>query len=152
MTSTPAVLFVCVRNSGKSQMAAALMRTAAGDRVEVHSAGTDPGRTLNALSVQALGEVGVEVGDEHPKPVDPTLLRRVAAVVILGREARLDPVDRVLIMHWDIDEPSERGIDGMDRMRLVHDDIAAHVQHLLADFTQPTPASRPPFNHIGTTP
>ena len=70
----PSVLFVCVRNSGKSQMAAALLRHHAGDTIEVHSAGTDPGFALNQLSVQVLAEAVVEVGDEHPKPVDPELL------------------------------------------------------------------------------
>lgn len=141
MTAAPAVMFVCVRNSGKSQMAAALMRAVAGNRVAVHSAGTDPGQELNALSVQALGEVGVEVGDEHPKPVDPALLARMDVVVVLGREARLGPVDGARIRYWDTDEPSERGIGGMERMRLVRDDIAARIQPLFTELTRRPPAA-----------
>lgn len=58
----PAVLFVCVRNGGKSQMAAGLMRATAGDRVEVHSAGTSPGEKINALSAEVLAEQGVDIG------------------------------------------------------------------------------------------
>ena len=73
----PSVLFVCVKNGGKSQMAAGLMRKVAGDRVEVHSAGTAPGAAINALSAQSLLEVGVDITGEHPKPIDPALLDEV---------------------------------------------------------------------------
>ncbi|MBC2589571.1 MULTISPECIES: low molecular weight phosphatase family protein [Rhodococcus] len=135
---TPSVLFVCVKNGGKSQMAAALMRQAAGGRIAVHSAGTAPGPTLNALSVQALEEVGAPVDGEYPKPIDPQLLREVDLVVTLGRDAR---VDAAYVENWDTDEPSERGIDGIERMRLVRDDIAARVDALAArllDSASPT--------------
>ncbi|MFE7742295.1 low molecular weight phosphatase family protein [Nocardia sp. NPDC057455] len=133
MTAIPAVLFVCVKNGGKSQMAAGLMRHAAEGRIEVYSAGTAPGESLNALSVQSLLEVGVDIRDETPKPIDPRLLRAVDLVITLGREAHVDPVDRVRIVNWDTDEPSERGIGGIERMRLVRDDINTRVQHLLAE-------------------
>ncbi|MDV6295959.1 arsenate-mycothiol transferase ArsC [Rhodococcus aetherivorans] len=135
---TPSVLFVCVKNGGKSQMAAALMRKAAGGRIAVHSAGTAPGPALNALSVQALEEVGAPVDGEYPKPIDPQLLREVDLVVTLGRDAR---VDAAYVENWDTDEPSERGIDGIERMRLVRDDIAARVDALAArllDSASPT--------------
>jgi arsenate-mycothiol transferase len=134
--STPSVLFVCVRNSGKSQMAAALMRQAAGNRVRVYSAGTDPGPGLNALSVQVLEEVGADIAGEAPKPVDPHLLAAVGLVVVLGREARLDSAD-IEVRTWDTDEPSLRGINGAERMRLVRDDIAARVDALLPELLSP---------------
>lgn len=127
----PAVLFVCVKNAGKSQMAAALMRQLAGDRIEVYSAGTKPGDRLNDLSVQALTELGAPVADEHPKPIDPDLLARVDVIVTLGREAQVDGGGSP-VQNWDTDEPSERGVDGIERMRLVRDDIAARVQALAA--------------------
>jgi arsenate-mycothiol transferase len=127
---TPQVLFVCVRNGGKSQMAAGLMRKAAGDRVEVHSAGTHPGAKINALSAQVLAEVGVDITGETPKPIDPDLLRTVDLVVTLGRDATVDVPDGVELQNWDTDEPSERGIDGIERMRLVRDDINARVEAL----------------------
>jgi arsenate-mycothiol transferase len=66
---TPSVLFACVRNGGKSQMAAGLMRKAAGERVEVHSAGTNPGEKINALSAQVLAEVGVDISGATPRPI-----------------------------------------------------------------------------------
>jgi arsenate-mycothiol transferase len=127
---TPSVLFVCVRNGGKSQMAAGLMRKAAAGRVIAHSAGTDPGAKINALSAEVLSEVGVDITGETPKPIDPELLRTVDVVVTLGREAQVDVPAGVGSQSWDTDEPSERGIDGIERMRLVRDDIDARVRAL----------------------
>jgi arsenate-mycothiol transferase len=129
----PSVLFVCVRNGGKSQMAAGLMRKAAGDSAEVHSAGTDPGEKINALSADSLVEVGADMSGETPKPIDPDLLRRVDVVVTLGREAHVVVPDGVELRNWDTDEPSERGIDGIERMRLIRDDIAARVDELVVE-------------------
>ncbi|WP_197480696.1 arsenate-mycothiol transferase ArsC [Rhodococcus sp. EPR-157] len=130
--SMPSVLFVCVKNGGKSQMAAGLMRKAAGDTVEVHSAGTKPGSAVNALSAESLLEVGVDLTGEQPKPIDPEVLARMDYVITLGSEAKLDAVDGPTYLNWDTDEPSERGIDGIERMRLVRDDIAARVDDLTA--------------------
>lgn len=128
---TPSVLFVCVKNAGKSQMAAGLMREAAGGTVDVHSAGTRPGSAVNALSAAALAEVGVDITDQTPRPIDPALVRAVDVVVTLGREAHVPTVAGTRFETWDTDEPSERGIDGIERMRLVRDDIARRVEDLL---------------------
>ena len=130
-TGHPSVLFVCVKNAGKSQMAAGLMREVAGDAVEVHSAGTKPGGEINALSAAALAEGGIDITDQTPKAIDPALLRDVDVVVTLGREAHVEPVEGTRFETWDTDEPSDRGIDGIERMRLVRDDIAARVEDLL---------------------
>jgi arsenate-mycothiol transferase len=130
---TPSVLFVCVKNAGKSQMAAGLMRSIAGDLVDVYSAGTKPGSEINALSAVAMAEVGVDISTETPKPIDVQLLRDVDVVVTLGREAHVDPVARTRFENWDTDEPSERGIDGIERMRLVRDDIGERVRRLLGE-------------------
>lgn len=140
MTRAPSVLFVCVKNSGKSQMAAALMRHHAGDEIQVYSAGTQPGNTLNALSVQTLTEAGIDIGDEHPKRIDPALAANVDAIVVIGRQARLDPPPGPRTLVWDTDEPSERGIDGIERMRLIRDDLTTRVHNLRIELTTP-PAS-----------
>lgn len=132
------MLFVCVRNGGKSQMAAGLMRQAAGETVDVYSAGTKPGAEINALSAASLAEVGVDISDEEPKPIDPDLLGKVDLVVTLGREAKVDPVPGVELENWDTDEPSDRGIDGIERMRLVRDDIAVRVKALASQLTATT--------------
>jgi protein-tyrosine-phosphatase len=84
----PSVLFVCVKNAGKSQMAAGLMSKIAGETVDVYSAGTKPGAAVNDLSAEALAEVGVDISEQTPKLVDPQLVRAVDVVVTVGREAK----------------------------------------------------------------
>jgi protein-tyrosine-phosphatase len=138
----PAVLFVCVKNGGKSQMAAALMRLHAGDAVAVHSAGTTPGSAVNALAAEAVAEVGADMSGETPTAVDPDLLRQVDRVIVLGDEAagEIDDDDEVSAFDiWRTDEPSHRGIEGMERMRLVRDDIDRRVRTLLAELTESRP-------------
>lgn len=132
---TPSVLFVCVRNGGKSQMAAALMRLHAGDAVEVHSAGTRPGSAVNALSAEAVAEVGADMTGETPTALDPDLARRVDRVVVLGEEAagEMDDDEVGFFDLWRTDEPSHRGIEGLERMRLVRDDIDRRVRDLLEE-------------------
>ena len=83
--SMPSVLFVCVKNGGKSQMAAGLMRKIAGDAVQVYLAGTKPGNAINDLSARALAEVGVDITGNTPTLVDPRLVQDVDVVVTLGR-------------------------------------------------------------------
>lgn len=119
-------------------MAAGLMRQIAGDAVDVHSAGTMPGAAVNDSSAQALQEVGIDITGEQPKAVDYRLARAVDLVVTLGREAHLDPLPDTPVQNWDTDEPSERGIDGLERMRLVRDDIAARVRQLHKALTSPS--------------
>lgn len=136
MSSTPSVMFVCVKNSGKSQMAAALLRHEAGDRVEVHSAGTHPGERLNAESVESLQEIGVGIGDEHPKPIDPELLAGIDLLVVLGSEASLLPPDGVELRTWRTDEPSQRGVEGPERMRLIRNDIHERVRALVQELSK----------------
>jgi len=138
----PSVLFVCVKNGGKSQMAAALMRLHAGDAVAVHSAGTKPGSAVNAMSAEVVAEVGADMSGETPTAVDPDLLRQVDRVIVLGDEAagEIDDDDEVSALEiWRTDEPSERGIEGMERMRLVRDDIDRRVRTLLAELTDSRP-------------
>ena len=130
MHPQPRVLFVCVKNGGKSQMAAGLLRKAAGDRITVESAGTRPGSAVNALSAESLREVGVDISSETPQLVTDEMVRRADLVVTLGRDAKLEPSGGTPVENWDTDEPSTRGIDGIERMRLVRDDIAARVDSL----------------------
>lgn len=147
----PSVLFVCVKNGGKSQIAAALMRQMAGGRVEVFSAGTAPGSSLNGEAVEAVSEVGASMDGESPKKLDADVLTRVDRVVVLGSEAYVEPVSGMAgsIVTWETDEPSSRGIGGMQRMRLVRDDIAPRVEDLLGELTDapPGPARDLPLPH-----
>lgn len=116
-------------------MAAGLMRHATGDTVEVYSAGTQPGTSINALSAESLLEVGVDIRNESPKPIDPALIREVDVVVTLGREAKVEEVDGTAFENWDTDEPSLRGIDGLERMRIIRDDVAERVYQLARELT-----------------
>lgn len=135
MATTPKILFVCVRNGGKSQMSAALAEKHAGDKLDIHSAGTEPGTSINAESAASLEEVGADMSGGHPKAIDPELLRTADRVVVIGEEAQLELPDdaRGTLERWVTDEPSKRGIEGMERMRLVRDDIDAKVRALVGD-------------------
>lgn len=133
--TTPSVLFVCSKNGGKSQMAAALMRQLAHGGVIVHSAGTKPGNALNPQSVESLREIGADVEGEHPKPVTSELLESVDTVIVLGTEAKIEPLPGQRFEVWETDEPSLRGIEGMERMRLVRDDIKHRVEQLHSELT-----------------
>ncbi len=132
MSDKPSVLFVCVKNGGKSQMAAGLMRRAAGDTVTVDSAGTEPGRAVNALSAEVLLEVGIDISDRTTQQLTEEMVAAADRVVVLGRDARVASVGGTPVEVWDTDEPSERGIDGVARMRLVRDDIGRRVEELAA--------------------
>jgi arsenate-mycothiol transferase len=134
-SKTPGILFVCSKNGGKSQLAAALMRDLAGEDVTVYSAGTKPGSSLNNQAVESLNELGINVSGEHPKPVTDEVLAAVDVVIILGTEAKLEPREGTRFEAWETDEPSTRGIEGMDRMRLVRDDINTRVRKLYTELT-----------------
>lgn len=126
------VLFVCVKNGGKSQMAAGLFRHAAAQdphHWQVESAGTKAGPKLNGLSVESLAKVGVDISDQQPRQLTPELQQAADVVVTVG-EAEVDPLPGPRYETWEIDEPSLRGIDGAERMRMVRDDIARHVDDL----------------------
>jgi arsenate-mycothiol transferase len=131
----PSVLFVCSKNGGKSQLAAGLMNQLAAGAVDVYSAGTKPGKSLNPQSVESLAELGIDITGEHPKPVTDEVLDNVDVVIVLGNEAKLEPREGKRFEVWETDEPSTRGIEGMERMRLVRDDIKARVQTLYAELS-----------------
>lgn len=135
---TPSILFICVRNAGKSQMAAALATLRAaqdypGAPVAIHSAGTDPRGEINGEAAASVAEVGADMSTGHPKPIDRQLLQVAHRIVVIGDKAEVEPVDgmRAAIERWRTDEPSLRGIDGLERMRLIRDDIDARVRVLL---------------------
>ncbi|MGW0038214.1 arsenate-mycothiol transferase ArsC [Gordonia sp. NPDC003376] len=131
MTVVPKVLFVCVSNRGKSVMAEGLSRRHA-TAFEASSAGTiaKVDDEVNAMSAQVLAEVGVDIGGHQPRQLTDDMMRAADLVVTVGTAARIDPPDGVRVEVWDTDEPSARGIDGLERMRLIRDDIAARISAL----------------------
>jgi arsenate-mycothiol transferase len=131
----PSVLFVCVKNGGKSQMAAGLMDKVVGDSVITASAGSKPGSAVNDLSAQVLAEVEVDISQNVPRQITRQDHEQADIVVILGSEAQVDEVEGTLYERWETDEPSERGIDGIERMRLVRNDILDRVTALHTTLT-----------------
>lgn len=134
----PEVLYVCVQNSGRSQMAAALTRHLAGDRVHVRSAGSQPGRGILPAVVEVLAEIGVDVADEFPKPLTDDVVRAADAVVTMGcgDACPLYPGKRYL--DWELADPADLDLDGV---RAVRDQVRENVEHLLSELI-PSPASR----------
>ncbi|UXA17108.1 low molecular weight phosphatase family protein [Mycobacterium sp. SMC-4] len=133
--SAKSVLFVCVSNAGKSVMAAGLMRHLAGGDVHVASAGTHAKTAVNDVAVQTLAEVGVDISDHRPTQLTDQMIADADRVVIVGTQADLKHHPDTLIQRWETDEPSLRGIEGIDRMRIIRDDIAARVNALAAELT-----------------
>ena len=116
------VLFVCVSNRGKSVMAEHLTPMVT-DRISAASAGTSAkiGGRVNDLSAQVLAEVGADVAEHQPRQLTDELMRAADLVVVVGT-ADVTPPEGVALEVWNTDEPSERGIDGIERMRLIRDD------------------------------
>ncbi|MEO9330169.1 arsenate-mycothiol transferase ArsC [Gordonia aurantiaca] len=130
MSTPPQVLFVCVSNRGKSVMAEHLTPTVT-DRITPSSAGTSAkiGGQVNDLSAQALAEVGATVDGHQPRQLTDELMQTADLVVVVGT-ADVTPPDGVALEVWNTDEPSERGIDGIERMRLIRDDITNRIRAL----------------------
>jgi arsenate-mycothiol transferase len=134
----PTVLFVCVHNAGKSQMAAALMRVTAGDSVRVLSGGTHPGEVLNGPAQIAASELGASMEGEFPKEISEEVFMTVDRIIILGNEAKLEPIEgmRGTIETWLTPEPGEEIGDKLAQTRIVRDDIARRVEKLVAQLLQ----------------
>jgi arsenate reductase (thioredoxin) len=128
--SVAEVLFVCVRNAGRSQMAAALMHARAGGRVHVRSAGSDPGERINAAVVEALREVGIDVSREFPKPLSDDAVRAADAVITMGCGDACPVYPGKRYEDWAIEDPEGKTLEDVRRIR---DEIDARVQRLLSE-------------------
>ena len=126
----PEVLFVCVRNAGRSQMAAALLDARADGAVRVRSAGSDPGKRINPAVVEALREVGIDVSREFPKPLSDDAVRAADAVITMGCGDACPVYPGKRYEDWAIEDPEEKSLDEVRRIR---DEIAARVEHLLSE-------------------
>lgn len=128
----PSVLFVCVSNRGKSVMAEHLTRHET-DRVSASSAGTQAkvGAAANSESAEVLAEIGADVSAHTPRQLTDAMMTAADLVVVLGTSARVTAPDGVTVEVWETDEPSRRGIDGLERMRLIRDDIRSRVSDLV---------------------
>jgi protein-tyrosine-phosphatase len=126
--TVPEVLFVCVQNAGRSQMAAALLDHYAEGRVHVRSAGSDPADRINPNVVAAMAELGIDIGKEFPKPMTDEVVQAADAVVTMGCGDACPIYPGKHYEDWEVDDPAEAELDGVRRIR---DDIAERVHRLL---------------------
>ena len=133
MTSTvPVVLFVCVHNAGRSQMAAGFLRHHGGGAVRVLSAGSEPADRLNPAVVQAMAEAGIDITEAVPTLLDGGMVREADVVVTMGcgDTCPVHPGRRYL--DWELDDPAGRSLE---EVRPIRDDIERRVQGLLAELS-----------------
>jgi arsenate reductase len=126
--AVPEVLFVCVMNAGRSQMAAALLDHYAEGRIHVRSAGSEPADRINPDVVQAMGELGIDVAKEFPKPMTDEVVEAADAVIMMGCGDACPIYPGKRYEDWEVDDPAEADLDGVRRIR---DDIGERVRRLL---------------------
>ena len=124
------VLFVCVHNAGRSQMAAGYLRALGGDAVEVLSAGSAPGAAINPVAVEAMAELGIDMSAQQPKLLTPELVAWADHVVSMGCgvDAEACPTKFLVTDDWGLDDPAGQNIDTVRRIR---DEIQAKVRELI---------------------
>ncbi|MEU8004914.1 arsenate reductase ArsC [Catellatospora sp. NPDC049111] len=133
MTDTkPSVLFVCVHNAGRSQMAAGWLRHLAGDAVEVRSAGSAPADQINPVAVEAMREVGIDITGQTPKILTPEASEASSVVITMGCGDVCPYFPGQRHEDWKLDDPAGQGIDAV---RPIRDEIRDRVRVLLDDLT-----------------
>ena len=124
----PEVLFVCVHNAGRSQMAAGLLNKAAAGRVHVRTAGSDPAEEINPAVVEAMDEVGVDLSEEFPKPLTDEFVRAADAVITMGCGDACPIYPGKRYEDWELEDPAGKDVETVRRIR---DEIDARVGSLL---------------------
>jgi arsenate reductase (thioredoxin) len=130
----PAVLFLCVHNAGRSQMAAGWLRHLAGGEVAVFSGGSDPASEINPTAVAALAEVGIDIGAEAPRPWTPENLAEADVVVTMGCGDACPVIPGKRYEDWELPDPAGQPIEVV---RAVRDDISGRVRQLIASLDLP---------------
>lgn len=130
----PAVLFLCVHNAGRSQMAAGWLRHLAGDTVNVFSGGSEPAEKVNGLAVEAMAEVGIDIRTEYPKPWTDEIVRAADVVITMGCGDACPVYPGKRYEDWELSDPAGQPIE---MVRQVRDDIRARVQALIASLDIP---------------
>jgi arsenate reductase (thioredoxin) len=128
MTDQPSVLFVCVHNAGRSQMAAGWLRHLAGDRVEVRSAGSAPGDAINPAAVEAMAEVGIDITDQEPKLLEYETAQSSDVIITMGCGDACPIFPGKRYEDWKLDDPAGRGVEAV---RPIRDEIERRVRALL---------------------
>ena len=124
------ILFVCVHNAGRSQMAAGFMRTLGGDRVEVLSAGSAPKDSINPIAVEAMAELGINISDQQPKILTPESVKASDVVITMGCGDACPYYPGKRYEDWVLDDPAGQGIEPV---RVIRDEIKGRIEALLAE-------------------
>jgi arsenate reductase (thioredoxin) len=132
MRDRPEILFVCIHNAGRSQMAAGLMKLRSGGSVVVRSAGSDPAEVINPAVVEAMNELGVDLSDEFPKPLTGDAVKAADVVITMGCGDACPVYPGKRYEDWELDDPAGRDLETVRRIR---GEIDRRVQALLADLT-----------------
>ncbi|HWG98174.1 MAG TPA: arsenate reductase ArsC [Pilimelia sp.] len=130
MSDKPSVLFVCVHNAGRSQMAAAWLRHLAGDAVEVRSAGSAPAQTVNPAAAEAMREVGIDITDQKPTLLSYDAVQTSDVVVTMGCGDACPVFPGKRYEDWKLDDPAGKGVEAV---RPIRDEIRSRIERLLAD-------------------
>jgi arsenate reductase len=130
LADRPSVLFVCVHNAGRSQMAAAFLAHLAADRVEVRSAGSAPADAVNPAVVEAMREVGIDISAETPKPLTADAVEASDVVITMGCGDTCPVFPGKRYVDWRLDDPAGQGVDAV---RPIRDEIERRVRGLLAE-------------------
>ncbi len=128
-THSPTVLFVCVHNAGRSQMAAGWLRHLAGDRVEVLSAGSAPAGTINPVAVEAMAEVGIDIAAQQPKLLSDTAVQSSDVVITMGCGDACPFYPGKRYEDWKLDDPAGQGLESV---RPIRDEIRRRVEELIS--------------------
>ena len=128
----PSVLFVCIHNAGRSQMAAGYLRHLAGDRIEVRSAGSMPADQINPIAVEAMREEGIDITTEQPKVLTPEAVQASDVVITMGCGDACPYYPGKRYEDWKLDDPAGQGIDAV---RPIRDDIRARIEGLITSLT-----------------
>ncbi|MFJ9709869.1 arsenate reductase ArsC [Streptomyces sp. NPDC101234] len=131
-TPRPSVLFVCVHNAGRSQMAAAFLTHLAGEKVEVRSAGSAPADTVNPAVVAAMDEVGIDISAETPKILTAEAVQASDVVITMGCGDTCPVFPGKRYLDWQLDDPAGQGVDAV---RPIRDDIEHRIRALVNDLT-----------------
>ena len=129
-TAPPEVLFVCVHNAGRSQMAAGLTKLRSDGRISVRSAGSDPAEEINPAVVEAMAEVGLDMSEEFPKPLTDEVVRAADVVITMGCGDACPIYPGRRYEDWVLDDPAGRDLETVRRIR---DEIDARVTELVRD-------------------
>ena len=126
----PEVLFVCVHNAGRSQIAAALLDRRGGGRIQVRSAGSEPSTSVNPVVVQAMSEIGLDVSREFPKPLTGAAVRAADVVVTMGCGDACPIFPGTRYLDWELEDPAGKDLDAV---RAIRDEIDRRVGDLAAE-------------------